>query len=106
MARRLIARFRRRLPRRTLQLRLAAFYGALFLVLGVVLLAIPNILVRTATGSVQVAPGSPPGPIPPPLSKAVFLQQHGADIHAQLVFSLLALVLVVAASFGLAWREV
>lgn len=99
MARRLIARIRRRLPRRTLQLRLAAFYGGLFLILGIVLLAIPNILARATTGAVEVAPAGPPFPI----RRAVLLQQHGADIHAQLVFSLLALVLLVGASFGLGW---
>jgi signal transduction histidine kinase len=95
----LIAGIRRRLPRRTLQLRLTAFYGGLFLISGIVLLAIPNVLARAAPGSVEVVPAGPPFP----LRKAVLLQQHGADIHAQLVFSLLALVLMVAASFGLGW---
>jgi signal transduction histidine kinase len=98
LARRLIAGLRRRLPRRTLQLRLAAFYGGLFLISGVILLAIPNILVRAATASVEAAPGSAL-----PIRRAVLLQQHGADIHAQLVFSLLALVFMVGASFGLGW---
>jgi signal transduction histidine kinase len=97
VARRLIAGIRRRLPRRTLQLRLAAFYGSLFLISGVVLLAIPNILVRSA--SVAMAPGGPAIP----LRRAVLLQQHGADIHSQLVFSGLALVIMVGASFGLGW---
>jgi signal transduction histidine kinase len=99
LARRLIGWLRRRLPRRTLQLRLAAFYGGLFLLLGIVLLAIPNVLARAATGSVAVGPGAPV----PGLRRAVLLQQHGADIHAQLVFSLLALILTVVASFGLGW---
>lgn len=71
----------------------------MFLVLGVVLLAIPNVLVRTATSAVAVAPGI----TPLPLRRNVLLQQHGADIHAQLVFSLLALALAVVASFGLGW---
>ncbi len=99
MARRLIAGIRRRLPRRTLQLRLAAFYGSMFLILGVILLAIPNVLSRTATSAVSVSAG---GPLLP-LRRAVLLQQHGADIHAQLVFSLMALILTVGASFWLGW---
>lgn len=97
--RRLRAMVRRWLPRRTLQLRLAVFYGGLFLFLGIVILAIPNILVRSATAAVAVAPGGPAFPI----RRADLLQQHGADVHNQLVFSLLALVIVVVGSFGLGW---
>ncbi len=40
-----------RLPRRTARLRLTLFYGGLFLVSGVVLLAITNLLVRSKTGN-------------------------------------------------------
>ena len=39
------------LPRRTARLRLTLFYGGLFLVSGVVLLAITNVLVRSTTGN-------------------------------------------------------
>jgi hypothetical protein len=39
------------LPRRTARLRLTLFYSGLFLVSGVVLLAITNVLVRSTTGN-------------------------------------------------------
>jgi signal transduction histidine kinase len=86
-------------PRRTLQLRLALFYGGLFLISGFLLLAIPNVLVRAGTGSVHIVPG----PAGFPLRKAITLQQRGADVHQQLVFSLLALVVMVVLSFALGW---
>ncbi len=89
---------RRWLPRRTLRLRLAAFYGGVFMLSGIVLLAIPNVLGR-ASSSVAVSPNGPPPPVP----RAVLLRQHGLDLHNQLVFSGLALVLLVLASFGLGW---
>ena len=90
-----LAAIRRWLPRRTLQLRLAAFYGGVFLLLGArLLLAIPNVLVRTGTTAVSVGPGGSPFPN----GRSVLLQQHGADVHAQLVYSLLALVLLVVTS--------
>jgi signal transduction histidine kinase len=54
-----------RLPRRTARLRLTAYYGAMFLVSGAVLLVVTNLLVRSTTGNViffKVAGSSLPKP--------------------------------------------
>ncbi len=117
-----------RLPRRTARLKLTMFYGGLFLVSGVVLLTITNILVRTTTGNFfyfQISEkGLPPaknGPpartifsyrdhhVPPHLvaqaSKAVALAQrtHRSDLHQLLVQSGIALAVLTVMSVALGW---
>ena len=65
-----------RLPRRTARLRLTLFYGGLFLVSGVVLLAITNLLVRSKTGNFvflrDVRKRAAEGKKRPPNGRAIF----------------------------------
>jgi signal transduction histidine kinase len=90
---------RPRPPSRTLQLRLSATYGAAFFLLGLVVLAIPYFAGRgSAPSSVhlntQVDTSS---------RLAIVAAQRGADHHQQLVLSILAVILLAAASAALGW---
>jgi signal transduction histidine kinase len=90
---------RARTPSRTLQLRLAATYGSFFFLLGLVVLAIPffaghRTAVSVAHVGQHVAPSS---------RQAIIDAQRGADHHQQLVLSLLALIVLCAASAALGW---
>ena len=116
-----------RLPflRRSARLRLALFYGGLFLVSGVVLLAITNFLVRRATGDAfffDLPKGGLAAPhgraeiftfrgrrVPPALQafaskvQASAMGQHARDLHQLLVQSGFALAVITLLSFGLGW---
>jgi signal transduction histidine kinase len=120
---------RMRLPRRTARLKLTLFYGGLFLVSGVVLLTITNILVRSTTGNfiyfqmsekslLPPKTGRTPRTIftygyhhpPPPqflaqASKAEALAQrtHQSDLHQLLVQSGIALAVMTVLSVALGW---
>jgi signal transduction histidine kinase len=111
--------------RRSARLRLALFYGGLFLVSGVVLLAITNFLVRRATGDAfffDLPKGGPPAPhrgeeiftfrgqrVPPALQEfaskvqASAMGQHARDLHQLLVQSGIALAVITVLSFVLGW---
>jgi signal transduction histidine kinase len=124
--------FPRHVPRRTARLKLTLFYGGLFLVSGVVLLVITNILVRSTTGNLIFfrMPGNglpfdqngPRGraifnyqgvvrhhPVPPQLSgqlskaEALALQTHAADLHQLAVQSAIALGAMTVLSAVLGW---
>jgi signal transduction histidine kinase len=117
-----------RLPRRTARLRLTWFYGGLFLVSGVVLLAITNFLVRRTTGNFiffqMSGKGLPPGNyahptkaiftyrshlVPPhslaQASKAIALANHTheSDLHQLFVQSGIALAVMTVLSVALGW---
>jgi signal transduction histidine kinase len=81
-------------------MRLALSYGGLFFLLGLFVLAIPYVFGRASSPSSTV-----------PLSTGIDLQvrqsiasaQRNADVHQQLLLSLLALVILLAVSVALGW---
>jgi len=110
-----------RLPRRTVRLRLALLYSALFLAAGVGLLTVTYLLVRS-DGIAEVdktvlplpsvpAPGgkSPAKPLPSALlrelrqRKAQALATHAADVHELLTTSGIALAIMAALAVVLGW---
>jgi signal transduction histidine kinase len=107
---------------RTVRLRLTLLYGVLFAVSGAVLLAITYLLVRHSTGRLVVYHNvRTGGPTPPPDGVLLGQQipadlqeyaqrmreqadrQHAAQMHALLVQSGVALVLMMVASILLGW---
>jgi signal transduction histidine kinase len=94
------ARPGRRTVRRTLQMRLAATYGGLFFLLGLLVLAIPYFLdLESPTPSGSPASAGSQVHVP----AAVLSAQHDADLHQQLVLSIVALVVLAALSGALGW---
>jgi signal transduction histidine kinase len=116
------------LPRRTARLRLTLFYGGLFLVSGVVLLAITNLLVRSTTGNfvffqmsgkgLPLAKNSPAAKAiftyrnhyPPPhllaeasKAEALAFRTHQSDLHQLLVQSCIAVGVMTVLSVALGW---
>jgi signal transduction histidine kinase len=83
-----------RSPRRTLRVRLALLYGAVFFASSAVLLAIPNLFAGTKVHG--RAPGEQSGAVP-------VTTQHVADVHRFLTASLVALVVTFVASIALGW---
>jgi signal transduction histidine kinase len=121
---------RRRLPRRTVRLKLTLLYGALFLICGIALLTVTYILVAhrfpvvttahegsttesgiSATGSAQGAlctANSTGGSLPSPGAAladctALLNQQRNAELRQLLTDSGIALAFMAAASVGLGW---
>jgi signal transduction histidine kinase len=105
-----------RFPRRTIRLRLTAFYSALFLVSGATLLAIIYLLVRLSpTASVHAHSARTAGaggaePVPPlaALPSLTSLQaqdarQRTADLHQLLAVSGIALVVMALAAVICGW---
>jgi signal transduction histidine kinase len=117
-----------RFPLRTARLRLTLFYGGLFLVSGVVLLAVTNILVRRATGNFVFFEMSGKGipsaknaltgrgiftyrshHIPAALlaraakAEALARRTHASDLHQLLVQSAIALAVMTVLSGALGW---
>jgi signal transduction histidine kinase len=92
------SRWRR--PLRTAQVRLTALYGGLFLVSGIVLLAITYVLFERATN-----PGSLPGnPTPQQLQKmGIAAAQNASDLHQLVVNSAIALAIVAALAIVIGW---
>ena len=88
------------LRRRTLQVRLAAGFGGVFLLVGLVLLAILYLFGRATALSTPVAVGTAVGIGP---QRAVAVAQRAADAHQQLVVSAVALIILAAASVALGW---
>ena len=77
-----------RLPRRTLQLRLALLYGGFFFVCGVAVLLIPVFTIR---GSLQAG------------ANAAAIAQQNAGTHAQVIRAAATLAALVAASLVVGW---
>jgi signal transduction histidine kinase len=129
--RRLRGRRRLRLPRRTIRLRLAILYGGVFLILGTLLLGLVLLSVRFSTHSsvvsaqgaverlverrhVAAPPGSTLTAVPESLATqreavqahrlgAVALNASNSVLHQLLLFSLIALAIMVVASMALGW---
>ena len=109
----LIPRSRRRLPRRTVRLRLTLIYATLFVASAACLLAITYALVRhdfLAAGPKQ-QPSINPSPQPGAgtsvhtvrVAPGFFAHQNNDDLHQLLLDSGIALALMAAASIGLGW---
>jgi signal transduction histidine kinase len=85
---------------RSLQARLALSYGGICFLLGLVVLAIPYGFGRASATSVVV-------PVrvttDPSVQRAIVFAQRSADVHRQLVLSLVALVVLAALSASLGW---
>ena len=96
-------------PRRTLRLRLTAWYGGLFLLSGAVLLAVTYGLVvqafagNTAGNAVCQAPGTGCHTIGAQQARAIAVQQHAAVLSELVSRSALALALVAVLSVALGW---
>jgi signal transduction histidine kinase len=88
-----------RAPRRTLQLRLAIAFGGSFLLLGILVLSIPYFLGRASSNLVAIRVDRG---VPIEVRNALGAQR-GADVHQQLVLSLLALVVLAAMAAVLGW---
>jgi signal transduction histidine kinase len=103
---------RARLPRRTVRLRLTAWYGALFLASGAALLAVTYALVVQAFVSDPAHGVECRGPSAPSSqchtftarqAQAAALQQHAAVLHELLTRSEIALAAMTVLSIGLGW---
>jgi signal transduction histidine kinase len=99
---------RRRLPRRTVRLRLTLFYAALFLVSGAALLAVTYALMAGAGLKLTYTNGGGPasgqhGPAGRPVVRAASTDTHGLSPQQVLERSAVALALMAGASLGLGW---
>jgi signal transduction histidine kinase len=96
----------RRLPVRSVRLRLTALYGGLFLLSGVVLLAITYLLVEkvTSPGRIVSSPdASAHAPARRNLALATAASQHSTDLHQLLIQSGIALAIMTVLSAVLGW---
>lgn len=100
----------RRLPRRTVRLRLTLLYGGLFLASGAALLAVTYLLVATqfpgrhvVTGPNGGASGSGGAFAPPDSAPADQARQQAAQLHLLLAQSGIALAIMAVVAFGLGW---
>jgi len=128
-----LRRVRLRLPRYTIRLRLAVLYGGVFMVTGTLLLALVFLTVRSSTHStVATAQGAAAGIVEPRVHihvsapeatlhatpegvtvqrvreqahqlGAVAVSVNNSDLHHLLIFSLVALAIMVFASTALGW---
>ena len=125
-------RRRPRLPRYTIRLRLAVLYGGVFMVTGTLLLALVFLTVRSSTHStvataqgaaarlveprvhVHLSPGATLHATPEGVTVqrareqahqlgAVAVNVSNSDLHHLLIFSLVALAIMVVASMALGW---
>lgn len=100
---------RARWPRRTLRLRLTAWYGGLFLVSGIVLLALTyGLVVQAFTGNsagnaLCQAPGAGCRAIGAQQARAIAVREHAAVLGELVSRSALALALVAVLSVALGW---
>jgi signal transduction histidine kinase len=97
-------RFRPRLPRRTIRVRLALLYVAVFVVSDAALLVLTVVLWLRTTGHDTVpAPPASGAPLsPPPVSPPGGVTQHNADLHQLLIVSVIALTIMAVVSIALA----
>jgi signal transduction histidine kinase len=100
---------RPRWPRRTVRLRLTAWYGGLFLLSGTVLLAVTyGLVVQAFAGSsagnaICQAPGTECHTIGPLQARAIAVHEHATVLSQLLSRSALALALVAVLSVALGW---
>jgi len=95
---RLVERIGRRLPARSVRLRLTALYGCLFLLSGVGLLGITYLLVSSATQITAVAVSSPGA-----VDRGAVSHAHLVDLHQLLVQSGIGLAIMAVVSAALGW---
>jgi signal transduction histidine kinase len=96
---RVVERIGRRLPARSVRVRLTALYGSLFLLCGAALLVITYLLVSRATAIRAVATSSPGGRPAP----GAVVHTHLVDLHQLLVQSGVALAIMTVVSGVLGW---
>jgi signal transduction histidine kinase len=94
-------RFRRRLPRRTIRVRLAVLFFAVFLGSGAALLAVTVVVWQSRTGGVTVT--AVPVPTGSLRHAATGITQHSSDRHQLLVASGIGLAIMAAASLAVGW---
>jgi signal transduction histidine kinase len=101
---------RARGPRRTLRLRLTAWYGGLFLLSGTALLAVTyGLVIQAFTGgsasslACRLPPLSGCHTIGAQQARAIAVQEHASVLHELLTQSVIALALVAALSVALGW---
>ena len=93
--------FRRRLPRRTIRVRLAVLFFAVFLASGAALLAVTVAVWQSRTGGVTVtAVPVPSGSLRHP---ATGITQHSSDRHQLLIASGIGLAIMAGASLAVGW---
>jgi signal transduction histidine kinase len=95
-------------PRRTIRVRLAVLFFAVFLASGAVLLAVTDAVWQGRTTNLTAVPVPAGGPQTPAavvarLDAAGYAQAHSTDRHQLLVSSGLALAIMAAASLALGW---
>jgi two-component system sensor histidine kinase VanS len=96
------------LPPRTVRLRLTLLYGGLFLISGVVLLAITYLIFRNASGVNLIVPngsthGSPAQDAATELRYTELVRRSTDAIHQGLLRSLIVLAIMTVASIALGW---
>ena len=94
-------RFRRRLPRRTIRVRLAVLFFAVFLASGAALLAVTVAVWQSRTGGVTVA--AVPVPTGGLRHPATGITQHSSDRHQLLIASGIGLAIMAGASLAVGW---
>jgi signal transduction histidine kinase len=95
-----VHRFRPRLPRRTIRVRLALLCFGVFLASGVALLAVTVAVWQRRTGGTTHVARAPAGSV---LHPAVGIAQHSSDSRQLLIASGIALAIMAALSLALAW---
>jgi signal transduction histidine kinase len=88
------------LPQSTVRLRLALFYGLLFLASGAVLLGVTYLLVRGSSGAITAHPTALGQTSVP---QAVASSQQTRDLNLMLFWSAIALAVMAVASVALGW---
>ncbi len=91
-------RLRARLPRRTIRVRLAVLFFAVFLASSVALLAVTVVVWQGRTGGGTIH--APAGSL---LHPAIGITQHGSDRHQLLIASGIALAIMAGLSLALGW---
>ena len=94
-------RFRRRLPRRTIRVRLAVLFFAVYLASGAALLAVTVAVWQSRTGGVTVA--AVPVPTGGLRHPATGITQHSSDRHQLLIASGIGLAIMAGASLAVGW---
>jgi signal transduction histidine kinase len=109
-----------RLPRRTIRLRLTLLYGGLFLLAGIAMLTLTNVLVAHATAIREIIRGSgsgshritvggasstTPSDVPAQVEqlREQAARQHASDLHQLLVQSGIALGIATVLAFAAGW---
>jgi hypothetical protein len=93
-------RLRLRLPRRTIRVRLAVLFFAVFLASGAALLAVTVVVWLGRTGGISHVTRAPAGSL---VNPAIFIGQHSSDSRQLLIASGIALAIMAGLSLALGW---